>query len=258
MESFYIYIDLLNKELKESLKFYTSSKYKELNESIRQNKMMNNDIKKHYDNILDIFDAAPTVKTSLTVYRGMNKKHIENINKGFISTSINKDIAKKFKGNSFCCLYVITLTPGEYGILPLSKISEMPEEEEVLLPPGSLSIQSVIPFSESKENVDVIYCTYIPENAVIINSHKLNTINKKFNNTLKLDLSIQSWVDRILESNIKDEIKLLCEDTFNDECIIELIETLDFYDDIPKEAIDKFILLIKNLNESINFPITKT
>ena len=247
-------LDLLNKELRESLQFYTSPEYKELNQSIRQNKMMSKDLKKHYDNILDIFDAAPTVKTSFTVYRGMNKKHNETINKGFISTSINKDVAKKFKGNSFCCLYVITLTPGEYGILPLSKISEMPEEEEVLLPPGSLSIQSVIPFSENKENVDVIYCTYIPENAVIINTNKIDNMNEKFNKTLKLDLSIQSWVDRILDSNIKDEITLLCDPShfdLKDKCILELMETLDFYDDIPKEAIDKFILLFKNLHESL-------
>lgn len=252
MESFYMYVDLLNDELKTSLKFYTSSEYKELNNNVRSGIMLNSEVKRHYDNILDSFDGAPTVKSSFIVYRGMTKKYTDLENKGFISTSLNKDIAKTFHKGSSCCLYVITLTPGEYGILPLAHLSEMPDEEEVLLPPGSLSIQSVIPYSESKENVDVIYCTYIPENAVIINSNELNNMNnKKFEKT-KLNLSIESWVNRILDSNIKDEIQLLCDDSDNlDECIYEQLKTLDFYDDIPYEAITKFMLLFKNLSDVI-------
>jgi hypothetical protein len=250
MESFYYYVDLLNKELKDSLKFYTSPEYKEMNEKVRGNVILNKDIRNHYNNILDSFDGAPTVKTSFVVYRGMTKRY--NKTEGFISTSLNKDVAKTFHKGSSCCLYIITLTPGEYGILPLAHVSEMPEEEEVLLPPGSLSIQSVVPYSESKENVDVIYCTYIPENAVMINAFDLNELNnKKFNQT-KIDLSTESWVNRILDSNIKEEIELLCDDSEElDKCIYSQLETLDFYEDIPIEAISKFILLFKNLSENI-------
>jgi len=247
-----MYIDLLNDELKNSLRFYTSSEYKELNQKVRGGIMLNKELKTHYDNISDIFDGAPTVKAPIIVYRGMTKKYTQFENQGFISASLNKDVAKTFHKGSSCCLYIITLTPGQYGILPLDNVSEMPDEQEVLLPPGSLSIQSIIPYSESKENVDVVYCTYIPENAIIINSTELNNLNNKQFEMTKISLSIESWVNRILESNIKEEIQLLCEDAGSDlnTCILEQLKTLDFYDDIPIGAIDKFMLLFNNLSGS--------
>lgn len=254
MDSFLIYIDLLNDELKKSLRFYTSSEYKELNQKVREGIILDKELKIHYDNISDIFDGAPTLKKPITVYRGMTKKYTNQFkNQGFISASLNKDVAKTFHKGSSCCLYIITLTPGEYGILPLDNVSEMPDEQEVLLPPGSLSIQSIVPYSENKENVDIVYCTYIPENAIIINSIDINSLNDKQFKKTKISLSTESWVNRILESNMKEEIQLLCEDTGSDlnKCILEQLKTLDFYDDIPMGAIDKFMLLFNNLSDNL-------
>jgi hypothetical protein len=251
MDIFDKYVSLLNKDLKNSLTFYTSSEYKELNKNVRHNIVLNNEYKNHYDNILDIFDGCPTVKTPITLYRGMTKVYSDF--GGLISTSSSKEIAKTFTKGT-CCLYIITLTPGEYGILPLSSVSEKPEEMEVLLPPGSLSVQSSVSFAKSNENMDVIYCTYIPENAIILTSSELNDMNKINLEKIKLNLSIQSWVDRILDSGIKDEIQEFCEEESElelDSCIKEQLQSLDFYEDIPQEAIDKFIKLFKNISDVI-------
>lgn len=256
MKKFEQYITLLKKEQKDSLRFYTSSEYKELNSKIRNGVFLSKELKHHLDNIMDCF-YGPTLNISLTVYRGMNKRYTAFENKGIISTTLSKEKTKVFRGTS-CCLYIITLTPGEYTILPLNSISEMPDEEEILLPPGSLSIQKVIPYTDptNTENVDIIYCTYIPENAEIINSNKLNDLNNKQFDQVKIELSLESWINRILDYGIKDEIITFCNDGVtppNDvdlnDCIMEQIKTLEFYDDIPKEAIDKCLLLLNNVSE---------
>jgi hypothetical protein len=61
-------------------------------------------------------------------------------------------------------------------------------------------------------------------------------------------------VDRILDSGIKDEIQEFCEEESElelDSCIKEQLQSLDFYEDIPQEAIDKFIKLFKNISDVI-------
>lgn len=256
IKKFEQYVSLLKKEQKDSLTFYTSSEYKELNSKIRNGQVLSKELKHHLDNIMDSFDGGPTLDTILTVYRGMNKRYTAFENKGIISTTLSKQKTKNFRGTS-CCLYIISLTPGEYTILPLNSVSEMPEEEEILLPPGSLSIQKVIPYTNTDtdttniEQVDIIYCTYIPENAEIINSNKLNDLNNKQFDQVKIQLSLESWINRILDSGIKDEITTFCSDDNDNlnDCILEQIKTLEFYDDIPKEAIDKCLLLLNNVSE---------
>lgn len=248
------YVTLLRKEQKDSLKFYTGSEYKELNSKIRNGSLLSKELRQHLDNIMDVFNGGPTLDTVLTVYRGMNKRYTAFENKGIISTTLSKKTTKAFRGTS-CCLYIITLTPGEYTILPLHSVSEMPEEEEILLPPGSLSIQKVIPYTDptNTESVDIVYCTYIPKNAEIINSNKLNDLNNKEFDQVKKELSLESWINRILDSGIKDEITIFCNDGDSDlnDCILEQIKTLEFYDDIPKEAIDKCLLLLNNVSEHL-------
>jgi hypothetical protein len=241
MQVFIDYINLLEPHLKKSLQYYTTSEYKELNNSVRNNMIMSKEHREHYNNILDIFQG-PILRNSITVYRGMTKRYKMFDTQGFISTSTNKEIAKSFTKGSSCCLYIITLTPGEYTILPLSEISDIPEEE-VLLPPGDLSIQMIVPYTdpENKENVDIVYCTFIPNNAEIMQNNL--DISEKFDK-VKITLSTQSWVDRVLDSGIIDEIKLLCEDV---DCILEQIQTLDFYKDIPEEAINKVVNILNNL-----------
>ena len=87
------------------------------------------------------------------------------------------------------------------------------------------------------------------------NVKTVRNIYKFESNIIKL--STQSWVDRILNSNIIEEITELCEnednkDITNDitenykKCISDSLKTLDFYEDIPKEAIEKTIKLLLN------------
>ena len=261
LKIFYDYIDVLNKELKESLFYYTTYEYKNLNQSIRSNLLLSNENRKHYNNILSIFESGPIIKDTITVFRGMTKKYsIIEGQHGFISTTTDIKIAKRFSGG-ICCIYVITLTPGQYTILPLETISDRPDEKEILLPPGKLSIQSIVQYNDpnNDQKIDLIYCTYIPNNANIINTQELIELNKeKFESNI-IKLSTQSWVDRILNSNIIEEITELCEnednkDITNDitenykKCISDSLKTLDFYEDIPKEAIEKTIKLLLNVH----------
>lgn len=245
------YVQLLTQEQKQSLKFYTSAEYKDLNSNIRTGQLMSQSIRHHYNNIMDVFDGGPTVNSVFTVYRGMTKRYTAFENKGIISTSLSKTVAKTFHKGSSCCLYVITLTPGDYTILPLASVSEMPDEEEILLPPGTLSIQKITPYFDpnNEDSVDLVYCTYIPENNKIIQTNNLNAFNDAQFDNIKIKLSVESWINRILESNIKEEIELLC-DLSDKDCIQEQLTTLDFYNDIPQEAIDKCLLLLSNVSES--------
>lgn len=255
LKIFYDYIDVLNSELKESLYYYTTYEYKELNQNIRSKVLLSNENKKHYNNILSIFESGPDMKDTMTVFRGMTKKY--NIVEGqhaFISTTSDIKIAKRFSGG-ICCIYIITLTPGQYTILPLETISDRPEEQEILLPPGKLSIQLIVPYNDPKneQKVDLIYCTYIPNNANIINTQQLIELNKEKIDTATLKLTTQSWVDRILNSNVIEEITELCEITENyEKCIRDSLKTLDFYDDIPKEAIQKSVNLLLNIHKLSN------
>jgi hypothetical protein len=210
--------------------------------------------KKHYDNILDIFDGGPNMKTVLTVYRGMTKRYKMFEKESFISTSTSKTVAKRFSKGSSCCLYIITLTPGQYTILPLDTISEMPDEFEVLLPPGDLIIKSIVPYtdSENKEGVDLVYCTFMEKSAVVVQNVDINnlSITSKFKEA-SVKLSLQSWVDRILDSDLKEYMETFCDEDDKQECILEFIKTLHFYEDIPQEAIDKVLLLLSNISESL-------
>lgn len=242
IDIFYKYVNLLNKELKESLTFYTSDYYKEINSK----SIYNNTIKRHFDNINNIFDGAPHMNSTMTVYRGMKKEYKDdNDNQTtFISTSKNRKRAEEFMMVN-CCLYIITLTPGNYSILPLENVSEHPDEEEILLPNGLLSIQK----REIVNGNDIFYCTYIPKDAKIINIEELKENNLKD----KIELSTTVWVDRIFSSGIKDEIELLCDSDENiDNCINDLLKTLSFYDEIPDEAKYKFISLISNVKDKLN------
>ena len=65
----------INKELKESLFYYTTYEYKNLNQSIRSNLLLSNENRKHYNNILSIFESGPIIKDTITVFRGMTKKY---------------------------------------------------------------------------------------------------------------------------------------------------------------------------------------
>lgn len=250
LRPFFEYIDMLNTDLKESLKNYTGEGYDDLNRSLRRGHMLQENSMKLLDDIMTIFEGGPYVKGSFTLYRGMGYKSKGTFqHRGLLSTSYNKDSAKKFSEKD-CCLYVITLTPGQYTILPLENISESPEEHEVLLPPGMLSVQYVLPSTsqDNEDNIDIIYCTYIPENAELVNIDKESQMSKEVKNVIP-KLSLENWVDKILYI-IKEDVQLLCDsdETF-ENCVKEIISTLPYKDDIPEEALKKVITLLSNIQE---------
>lgn len=239
------HVDSLTKAQKASLKFYTSSDYKELNENIRGGRvrMMPPQSQNHFSNIMEAMKSGPMVDSVITVYRGMNTHYDVFQNKGLLSTSFSKKSAMRFAKDCTCCLYIINLTPGQYTILPISSISEFPDEEEILLPPGSLSVQRVVPcFSPTNtDNIDTIYCTYIPGNAEIVSINELN--QRKFDE-LKIKISTDAWIQRITDTIDEDEMGLY--DASEDDPVIfieSVLRSLPFYASIPNEFIvDKLIL----------------
>jgi hypothetical protein len=231
--------------------YYTGAGYDDLNRTFRRGLMMSIKDETVFNDIMSVIDGGPYVKQPFTLYRGMGYKHkVMFQHRGLLSTSHDKEAAKRFS-EKHCCLYVITITPGQYTLLPLENISESPDEYGVLLPPGKLALQYILSeFADNNdEGIDVVYCTYIPDNAEIID--KDVKIQKAVN--LVIDkLSVESWVERIFK-NISEEVKSLCdvEDNFN-ECVKDLIDTLPFKQDIPGEAIDKVTILLHNVKDKLN------
>lgn len=246
MDRFEIYVNSLNSKLKESLKYYTSDNFSEFNKKIRSNIMQSPGSSEHYYNILDIFEGGPTVNDNITVYRGMKKKFKELENSGFISTSLSKDVAKSFANSHGCCLYVISLTPGNYTILPLASVSQFPQEDEILLPPGGLTIQKISPYTDNREGIDIIYCTYKPENVIETTLQELSS-DKDVIEMAKINLSYDAWLKRVISMGIDEELELYdFEDEDTPDELMKLMETLPFYDDIPDEIVEKIIQFFIN------------
>lgn len=131
-KKFYKTLDI---ELIESLKWYTKTGYKLLNKNTREGKKLSSDQQQHFNNIREIFNEIPTVSTSITVYRGLKlikPDDFKIFDKGFVSTSIDENVAKNFSDSGGCCILVITILPGS-PVLYLQSISDVPDEEEILL-----------------------------------------------------------------------------------------------------------------------------
>lgn len=82
-----------------------------------------------------LFNRVPKTKKEFIVYRGTAMRSI-NPYKTYVSTSLNKSVARNFMDFNECCLYRIIIPKGS-SVLPLFSISEFKEEKEVLLKRGS-------------------------------------------------------------------------------------------------------------------------
>ncbi len=149
MDKFYNYVQNLSDESKQLLTDYTN----DYGITMRQE-----------ESLLEIFDKGPRVLETYTLYRGLENPYNEN-GSGFMSTTLDIKRAKNFIYED-CCMYVITITPGDYSILPVESVSVYPEELEVILPPGKLSIQ----MTSVLDGIQTTYCTYIPRDSLIINT----------------------------------------------------------------------------------------
>jgi hypothetical protein len=60
-------------------------------------------------------------------------------------------------------------------------------------------------------------------------------------------LDTKKWIQRLMEIGILDEIQIFCSGKNKDDeidCILDQLQTLDFYDQIPEKVIEEFIYLI--------------
>lgn len=147
---FFLYIYNLKEEIKKSITAYTSNKYNEINNYLENNRLSRNSDFDILINDIDIaFAEAPVLDVDIKVYRGMNMSVPKNMRyrsknplfgykglyKGFISTSI--DPIGMFSGGPGGILLEINLKRGQ-PILAIKMISEVSEENEILLPRNSV------------------------------------------------------------------------------------------------------------------------
>lgn len=128
------YLTCVGKNVKSALSKYSYRKYTYYNEQLRANNITDKDINR----INRIFKNIPPIEDDIIVYRGITKfdklAAINNLSKGYVSTSLSKYIADSFAGNN-CCLFTIRLPKGS-SVLPILSFSKYPTEQEILLPPG--------------------------------------------------------------------------------------------------------------------------
>lgn len=136
-------------------------------------------LQKYADDLVRIIDRAPKLTSPLVVYRGFqSEEHLEGltfVNKDFMSTSLdiytaiqfatvnksaynfNADRAPKYFGG----VYEIKINPGVPCIF-MGFVSNLPEEYEVLLPPGlKFTFDSKIYYKQLPGNKDPFQSTKI-------------------------------------------------------------------------------------------------
>lgn len=135
-----LYMKKLPKTHIDALYNYTEDQYVGINELLRGTGLeLDNDL---FDdvrsiNILDeIFRGIPPLKHNIVLWRGSRMKtgipdHFTD--KGFMSTSIDRDIALDYNKVSKCCLFEIHVPKGT-KVIPLGTCSGSSDEMEVLLP----------------------------------------------------------------------------------------------------------------------------
>lgn len=141
----YKYVQSLPEKIKNALNKYTTEYYKKVNDYL-ENDSQNKD---EFDMIIRYIDIAiynaPKLKSSLTLYRGLNLPEVsiskgkgsrvlfnyKGNYKGYISTTLDKTIAETYTRGS-CCVLEISVPKGT-PVLYLSELSEFTQEDEVLL-----------------------------------------------------------------------------------------------------------------------------
>ncbi len=135
------YVNTLDTETMDAVKYYTGSGYIKLNKFLRHPIQPNIQENINYINLIDCaFKYSPPLEKSIVVYRGItlsNKIDADFTDCGYISTTANKNIALKFNANKtkVCCLFEIYIPKGSH-VLPIVDISNYSDEMEILLPRG--------------------------------------------------------------------------------------------------------------------------
>lgn len=107
----------------------------ELNHALRVDQKLTRDQERSYKGIMNAFQEIPPLEEDIMVYRGTS--FLPFVVKSFISTSFDQKVAEQFVEQD-CCLLEIIVPKGQ-KVLPLDKISMLPESE-ILLPPGRFTL----------------------------------------------------------------------------------------------------------------------
>lgn len=128
------YINVLNE--------YTKGKYTSVNKFLRDDLQFlhytpttDDKIINHVEMMDEVFRKIPPLKQDIFLWRGVTKNDgMPNnfVDKAYISTTLDKQIAQKFSGYK-CCLYKIRVPKGT-SVVPLSLNSPRTNQVEVLLP----------------------------------------------------------------------------------------------------------------------------
>lgn len=115
-------------EYKRPLELYLSSEYKLINEALRDPLISTQGIEEEILDLDDVINSAPRLESPLLAYRGVNDsaEFFTNLkvgdvfeDKGFVSTTLDPDIANSFSANSFYGKVLqFNLPKGTKGLFP--------------------------------------------------------------------------------------------------------------------------------------------
>jgi len=189
----------------ESIIWYSKSKNAiPLNSRLRSKHKLKEEQSFHYKNIMsEIYKNKST--NDIQLYRGIQKMTPEKVKKmlekqhlGFISTTKIKDYTFYTSPYIGCCFLIINVPKGT-PMLDISKYSKYKDEEEIILPPGILTLKSE--YDQKLENytpetyMKVYTCDYRPLIKV-----KVSKLIECISNILKIDttkMKVSKMIDII-------------------------------------------------------------
>lgn len=186
-----------------ALAWYTGGEYSDLNEALRTGHRLPPTIQSYWHHIQNAFRKTPP-QPALTVYRG---KHSDKIRPVLtpLSTSRTVEGTGDFVGVS-CCILEISVPEGTRYI-DLSHISQIPSENEVLLPAlGSLHLTSTdirsVRYKTGMEHLAMkwLSLTYLPPESVAIELAEPEQPTMK---VVQEQFTAQRLADLILEDELE-------------------------------------------------------
>lgn len=159
--------------------------------------------------INDAFNAIPPIEKDITVFRGIQstRKDISLKFSDFMSTSASVEVAKDFRGESSCCLFVVNVPIGSKVLyIPKDIHYEDDDEQEVLLQGGGeLHVESEILEGEFKVNYVVPFATKFNISRMASIKNKMETIGHL--NSVALRLGAEKG--KVIEDGLNEFIDYL-------------------------------------------------
>ena len=236
------YVLALSKEIKESLRWYTSGEYKEFNVALRSGEFLSVEDQMHMNNIEKAFAGVPPLTLDIDVFRGVQKKEaiLPDLNT-FISTSVDEKVALEFAGEEECCILQLKVVEGS-KVLPVSALSDSAWEKEVLLPLGT-KIKIISDAYDSRRGVEWYVGIVIPPTAISL-TEKTTPVQ------VERKLSVNEWVDSLKVRIDVEELELYS----TVEEVIEAVEnTIEIPPLIKRSVLARFAEYLKGQSHFMKF-----